>query len=250
MLLLALIVFLLLTASCTGEKPICVASYKKASMSYSNKELLRDVKTLVFRKGEYTSYKRTYPIPSLKCVGYTDRCSKYHPSTISCTNVGWDGTDVIWECKAELSSEVRLGKTNVICEGHDYPDDPYITRGSCGLEYTLNLMSVFPTRTIVCLVIVLLLVWGLFIYVNRRQNTSRLRRNRPVHPDLPEGEVLTYKETPTTRESTTQQSSSHVYHSSLFEDVCLYSPSTPSYSTPSFENSPRTSTSFASTTRR
>ena len=27
----------------------------------------------------------------------------------------------------------------VICEGYDYPDDPYILKGSCGLEYTLEL---------------------------------------------------------------------------------------------------------------
>jgi hypothetical protein len=24
------------------------------------------------------------------------------------------------------------------CAGYDYPDDPYILRGSCGLEYELN----------------------------------------------------------------------------------------------------------------
>jgi hypothetical protein len=27
----------------------------------------------------------------------------------------------------------------VLCEGYDYPDDPYILAGSCGLEYTLEL---------------------------------------------------------------------------------------------------------------
>ena len=32
-----------------------------------------------------------------------------------------------------------LGSVNVICEGYDYPDDPYILAGSCGLEYTLEL---------------------------------------------------------------------------------------------------------------
>jgi hypothetical protein len=26
----------------------------------------------------------------------------------------------------------------VVCEGYDYPDDPFILKGSCGLEYTLD----------------------------------------------------------------------------------------------------------------
>lgn len=28
-----------------------------------------------------------------------------------------------------------MGKINVICEGYDYPDDPYILRGSCGVSW-------------------------------------------------------------------------------------------------------------------
>jgi hypothetical protein len=32
----------------------------------------------------------------------------------------------------------RLGKIEVVCEGYDYPDDPYILKGSCGLEYNLE----------------------------------------------------------------------------------------------------------------
>ena len=33
----------------------------------------------------------------------------------------------------------RFGSVEVVCEGYDYPDDPYILKGSCGLEYTLEL---------------------------------------------------------------------------------------------------------------
>ena len=32
----------------------------------------------------------------------------------------------------------RFGEVEVVCEGYDYPEDPYITKGSCGLEYTLE----------------------------------------------------------------------------------------------------------------
>ena len=39
-----------------------------------------------------------------------------------------------WECVAELPAEVKFGQINVLCEGYDYPDDPYILRGSCGVS--------------------------------------------------------------------------------------------------------------------
>ena len=35
--------------------------------------------------------------------------------------------------------DYRLGSVTVACEGYDYPDDPYILAGSCGLEYSLEL---------------------------------------------------------------------------------------------------------------
>merc|ERR1719370_1231452 len=37
----------------------------------------------------------------------------------------------------QLTKEGR--EQRVVCEGYDYPDDPYILAGSCGLEYTLEL---------------------------------------------------------------------------------------------------------------
>lgn len=35
----------------------------------------------------------------------------------------------------------RFGKVEISCEGYNSPDDPYILRGSCGLEYTLELTT-------------------------------------------------------------------------------------------------------------
>ena len=35
-------------------------------------------------------------------------------------------------------SNSRFGNVEVVCEGYDYPDDPFILKGSCGLEYTLD----------------------------------------------------------------------------------------------------------------
>jgi hypothetical protein len=58
-----------------------------------------------------------------------------------CTNSGtaYDDDDVEWTCKASLPPEFKLGSTDVICEGYNNPDDPYILKGSCGVEYRLIL---------------------------------------------------------------------------------------------------------------
>ena len=33
-----------------------------------------------------------------------------------------------------MDNEYRFGKVEVTCEGYEYPDDPYILRGSCGVS--------------------------------------------------------------------------------------------------------------------
>ena len=53
-----------------------------------------------------------------------------------------------WECKTDMDNAFRFGEVEVTCEGYDYPDDPYILKGSCGVsEYFASLAFV------VCLVI-------------------------------------------------------------------------------------------------
>lgn len=44
-----------------------------------------------------------------------------------------------WQCKADLENAYRFGQLEVSCEGYDYPDDPYILRGSCSLLFRLEL---------------------------------------------------------------------------------------------------------------
>ena len=41
------------------------------------------------------------------------------------------------KCTANLPNNYRFAKTQVLCEGYSYPDDPYVTAGSCGVEYSL-----------------------------------------------------------------------------------------------------------------
>jgi hypothetical protein len=58
-----------------------------------------------------------------------------------CKNSGsdYDSENIQWTCTASLPDEFKLGSTDVICEGYDYPEDPYILKGSCGVEYRLVL---------------------------------------------------------------------------------------------------------------
>ncbi|XP_030643874.1 store-operated calcium entry-associated regulatory factor [Chanos chanos] len=103
--------------------------------------LLRDVQVLTLYKGKYTTARRTNPVPQLQCVGGSAGCSAFFPEVVQCQNKGWDGIDAQWECKADMDNAYRFGRVEVSCEGYNHPNDPYILKGSCGLEYTLELTA-------------------------------------------------------------------------------------------------------------
>lgn len=42
--------------------------------------------------------------------------------------------NIQWECKTDMDNAYRFGQIAVTCEGYDYPDDPYVLRGSCGVS--------------------------------------------------------------------------------------------------------------------
>ncbi|KAM6261676.1 store-operated calcium entry-associated regulatory factor [Porphyrio hochstetteri] len=100
--------------------------------------LLRDVQALTLRRGGYTAARRAAPGPQLQCTGGSAGCARV-PEVVQCYNRGWDGFDVQWQCRAELDSALSFGQMEVSCEGYDYPDDPYILRGSCSLHFRLEL---------------------------------------------------------------------------------------------------------------
>jgi len=104
-----------------------------------NKVKLKDVEVLTLVEGRMTTGRRSSPVPQFTCIGGS--CNAFTPNIIQCYNRGSDGVDVQWECKAEMDNNYRFGKVEVTCEGYDYPDDPYILAGSCGLEYTIERMD-------------------------------------------------------------------------------------------------------------
>ncbi|KAK9431281.1 hypothetical protein V1505DRAFT_368612 [Lipomyces doorenjongii] len=105
------------------------------------KGLLSKVQTLTLRKDVMTTGRRLKPIPQLKVVG-GDAKGLYEVEVMQCRNMGsgeGGSEDVQWKCSADIPGYFRLGKTDVVCEGYSSSDDPYILRGSCGVEYTIHL---------------------------------------------------------------------------------------------------------------
>ncbi|XP_008316009.1 store-operated calcium entry-associated regulatory factor [Cynoglossus semilaevis] len=109
--------------------------------------LLRDVQVLTLYKGQFTRARRSQPIPQLQCVGGSAGCHTFVPEVVQCQNKGWDGVDVQWECKTDLDNSYRFGRIEVSCEGYNHPTDAYVLKGSCGLEYTLELTEEGRRRT-------------------------------------------------------------------------------------------------------
>lgn len=105
--------------------------------------LLRDVQSITATRGMMTRHRRVAAVPQMACTG--SHCM-HEPSAIRCKNDGWDGRDVQWTCTAELPNSIRLDKAEVLCEGYDYPDDPYILAGSCGVEYSLKRVAPPPQK--------------------------------------------------------------------------------------------------------
>ncbi|KAN0041499.1 hypothetical protein ACTFIV_004040 [Dictyostelium citrinum] len=104
-----------------------------------SKILLKDVEVLTLKPGEMTKARRSSPIQQMECIGGTAKKEvQLYPKTIQCYNMGTNGIDVQWKCEATLDSTVRLGTIDVSCEGYSYPEDPYITVGSCGVFYELE----------------------------------------------------------------------------------------------------------------
>ncbi|KAG0214109.1 hypothetical protein BGX28_002625 [Mortierella sp. GBA30] len=83
-----------------------------------------------------TAGRRTSPVPQMSCIG-GNACGEFEPDVVQCTNTGFDGSDVQWKCQADLPDNLRFGQLDVYCEGYNYPEDPYVLKGSCGLEYKL-----------------------------------------------------------------------------------------------------------------
>mmetsp|Transcript_8230 Transcript_8230/g.24744 ORF Transcript_8230/g.24744 Transcript_8230/m.24744 type:complete len:196 (-) Transcript_8230:33-620(-) len=103
--------------------------------------LLSGVSALTFVEGRATRARRNSSRPQLQCVGGSAKGeTKLYPGSIRCVNTGFTESGVLWECRpmSSLHKSVELGKMTVACEGFSYPEDKFILKDSCSLEYELN----------------------------------------------------------------------------------------------------------------
>ncbi|KAF8472459.1 hypothetical protein BDZ91DRAFT_770660 [Kalaharituber pfeilii] len=85
------------------------------------------VQRLTLRNGMMTRGRRTKPVPQLKCVG-GDAKGLYEVDVMIGKNLDSDYGDTEF-----------LGSTDVYCEGYSHSSNPYMLKGSCGVEYRLML---------------------------------------------------------------------------------------------------------------
>ncbi|KAL5605998.1 hypothetical protein BROUX41_006209 [Berkeleyomyces rouxiae] len=123
--------------------PLTLPLLAAAARKPSNAILLSDVSTLTLHGGRKTTARRVAPIPQLRCVSPRALCDIHPISVMRCTNEGasYAAEDVEWACTAALPETLQLASTDVICEGFMSADDPYVLRGSCGVEYRVELTA-------------------------------------------------------------------------------------------------------------
>ena len=69
---------------------------------------------------------------------FNPHCGSFDIQTIQCINQGSDGSAIQWSCNAELSGLYKFKEININCEGYDSPEDTFILKGSCAIQYTLD----------------------------------------------------------------------------------------------------------------
>eukprot|EP00760_Papus_ankaliazontas_P018049 PhM_4_TR17420/c5_g1_i1/m.78055 len=101
--------------------------------------LLTDVKALTFQRGAVTTARRGRPIPQMTCTSSRYLCDEVDLPSVQCRNVGdAGGGDVQWACEASFPTGYRMGPISVNCEGYESPEDEHVLKGSCGLEYSVE----------------------------------------------------------------------------------------------------------------
>lgn len=118
-----------------------LAWFGDGTTTTNDRVLLETLSAITLEQGKMTTSRRVSAIPQLRCVGGSAGCHGWQPRVVQCLNRGSDGYDVQWECKTEMDENYQFGRIQVLCEGFNSPNDPYILRGSCGLEYELDWSS-------------------------------------------------------------------------------------------------------------
>lgn len=104
----------------------------------SDKIHISEFDSLTFYKNKMTTGKRSAPIPQLNCTKGSCQYSN-KVNTVQCTKTGVDtNKKPQWKCNTSLPNNLYLGDVDVNCEGYSKPNDEYILKDSCGLNYELK----------------------------------------------------------------------------------------------------------------
>lgn len=123
---------------------ICVAlvllsfvAFSNATTEPANRVHFSQFDALTFYQYQMTTYRRTSPMPQLKCV--SGNCEYANRVTVAqCKKTGTNELGVPqWKCNGPTNG-LHFGVVNVNCEGYDRPGDHYVLAGSCSLEYELK----------------------------------------------------------------------------------------------------------------
>ena len=100
--------------------------------------LLNDIPVLTFNRNELTDGRRMFPVPRLTCIGGNAKQHQHEIKTVQCLNMDYG----YFECHTNHGL-YEIGVAIISCEGYEYPDDPYVLKDSCHLEYELNFTPKF-----------------------------------------------------------------------------------------------------------
>ena len=102
-----------------------------------------DIRTLYFKTGEMTTYRRRpEPISQTQCRG---GCQLMIPDEFQCNNTGKIDTDtsIRWKCAplSDIPHNIKFSFIGVSCEGYENHDDKWILNGSCQVQYKVRDIS-------------------------------------------------------------------------------------------------------------
>lgn len=151
---LCILIFFLTVFKCVLTFVVYSDGYRKLNLKF--------IESIKFHHDRKARRVRSKPVPQLKCVGGSADCD-VRPEIVDCANLELmndakspqeeeaseteterdQDEELQWKCNASLDKEYTLRAVSIDCEGYDYPEDPYILRGSCQLKYTIDYSDLF-----------------------------------------------------------------------------------------------------------
>jgi hypothetical protein len=65
-----------------------------------SRQELAKIPALTFYKDALTAYRRTDPLPQLRCTGRP--CQRFTPDVVRCVNLGGVGAEIDWKASFEI----------------------------------------------------------------------------------------------------------------------------------------------------